>query len=247
MGIILVFSRVGVGWVYEGFFGVDVPEGVEADVVLVTHHHERHVAGAREARRVVMNPLEYGMATDLERALKYAETVLRRAGAPRDAKPRVSVGPFKGSVYRFTAGWVDLGDLSVRVIPCGSHTWGHTCFGVENAIFVGDLDSWIVSVHTFINVVASLKGLKGYVAYTGNGERVPMEEYAESLAFRFKRLAERYLECVGEKTPYRIALCARGPGDVLRLSEEGIAFVKYLAEGGHVKIVNSSPYVVKPI
>jgi len=85
------------------------------------------------------------------------------------------------------------------------------------------------------------------VAYTGNGERVPMEEYAESLAFRFKKLAERYLECVGEKTPYRIALCARESGDVLRLSEEGIAFVKYLAEGGHVKIVNSSPYVVKPI
>jgi hypothetical protein len=38
-----------------------------------------------------------------------------------------------------------------------------------------------------------------------------------------------------------------GSGDVLRLSEEGIAFVKYLAEGGHVKIVSSSPYVVKPI
>jgi glyoxylase-like metal-dependent hydrolase (beta-lactamase superfamily II) len=69
MCIELVFSRVGVGWIYEGFFGVDLPEGVEADVVLVTHHHERHVSGAREARKVVINPLEYGMATDLERAL----------------------------------------------------------------------------------------------------------------------------------------------------------------------------------
>jgi glyoxylase-like metal-dependent hydrolase (beta-lactamase superfamily II) len=245
--MIVVFSRAGVGWVYEGFFGVDVPEDVEVGVVLVTHHHERHVAGARRARRVVINPIEYGMATDLERALRYAEVVLRRAGAPRDAKTRVSAAPFKGAVYKFTAGWVDLGDLSVRVITCGSHTWGHTCFGVENVIFVGDLDSWIVSVHTFINVVAALRGMRGYVAYTGNGERVPMEEYVESLMAKFKKLAERYVECVGEKTPYRIALCARGSGDVLRLSEEGLAFVKYLAEGGHVKIVSSSPYVVKPI
>jgi glyoxylase-like metal-dependent hydrolase (beta-lactamase superfamily II) len=245
--VILVFSRAGVGWVYEGFFGVDVPEDVEVDVVLVTHHHERHVAGARRARRVVINPIEYGMAADLERALRYAEVVLRRAGAPRDAKTRVSTAPFRGAVYKFTAGWVDLGDLSVRVIPCGSHTWGHTCFGVENVVFVGDLDSWIVSVHTFINVVATLRRMRGYVAYTGNGERVSMEEYVESLMAKFKKLAERYVECVGEKTPYRIALCARGSGDVLRLSEEGIAFVKYLAEGGHVKIVSSSPYVVKPI
>jgi len=243
----VVFSRVGVGWVYEGFFGVDVPEEAGVDVVLVTHHHERHVAGARRARRVVINPLEYGMATDLDRALRYAEVVLRRAGAPKGFKPRISVGPFKGAVYKFTAGWVDLGDISVRVIPCGSHTWGHTCFGVENVIFVGDLDSWIVSVHTFINVLASLKGLRGYVAYTGNGERIPVEEYVETLEAKFKKLAMRYMECVEEKTPYRIATCARGPGDVLRLSEEGIAFVKYLAEGGYVKIVSSSPYVVKPI
>ncbi len=239
-----VFSRAGVGWVYEGFFAVDAPEDVDVGVVLVTHHHERHVAGARRARVVVMNPLEYSMAADLERALRYAEVVLRRAGAA--GRPSVSVGPFRGSVYKFTAGWVDLGDVSVRVIPCGSHTWGHTCFGVENAVFVGDLGGWIVSVGAFLRVLASMKGLRGYVAYTGEGERVPLEEYVQRLEGDFKRLLRRYVECLGERTPYRIALCARGGGDVLRLSEEGLAFVKYLAESGYAKIVSSSPYVVRP-
>lgn len=43
------------------------------------------------------------------------------------------------------------------------------------------------------------------------------------------------------ENPYEIARCVRGDGDVLRLSEEGIAFVKYLAENGYVKIVASSP------
>ena len=99
-----MFSRAGVGWVYEGFFGVDVPEDVDVDVVLVTHHHERHVAGARRARRVVINPIEYGMATDLERALRYAEVVLRRAGAPRDAKIRVSAAVGRGHSLREVPG-----------------------------------------------------------------------------------------------------------------------------------------------
>lgn len=236
---------MGAGWIYRGFFGVDVPEDVDIDVVLVTHHHMRHVAGAQRAKRVVINPIEYGMATDLERALRHAEIVLKRAGAPREKKPHISVLKFGGSVYRFTAGWVDLGDLSIRVFPCGSHTWGHTCFGVENTIFTGDLDSWIVSVSTFINVLYSLKGLRGYVAYTGGGERVQVEEYVATLESRFKKLLKTYVECIGEKTPYHIALCARGGGDVLRLSEEGIAFVKYLAENGYVKIVNTSPYIAK--
>ena len=242
----MVFSRAGVGWLYEGFFGVDVPEDVEVEVVLVTHHHERHVAGARRARVVVINPLEFGMASDLERAVRYAEVVLKRAGAPRGARPRVSAGPFRGSVYKFTAGWVDLGDASVRVIPCGSHTWGHTCFGFENALFVGDLGGWLVSVHAFQNVLSSLKGLRGYVVYTGEGESAPVEEFAARLEGRFRKLLAAYQECVGERTPYKIALCARGGGDVLRLSEEGLAFVKYLADLGHVKILNSTPYVVKP-
>lgn len=241
-----MFLRSGVGWVYDGFFGVDVSEDVDVDVVLVTHHHERHVAGARRAKRVVINQLEYSMATNLERAVRYVEVVLRRAGAPRGVRPRVSVGPFRGVVYRFTAGWVDLGDLSVRVIPCGSHTWGHTCFGVENAVFVGDLDGWIVSVNTLINVLSSLRGLRGYVAYTGEGERVPLEEFVARVESRFKKLLAAYVECLGEKTPYEIARCARGEGDVLRLSEEGLAFVKYLAESGYLKIVASMPYVVRP-
>nr|WP_245521995.1 MBL fold metallo-hydrolase [Pyrobaculum neutrophilum] len=242
----MVFSRSGVGWIYEGFFGVDVAEDAGVDVVLVTHHHPRHVAGARRAKMVVMNPIEYSMASDPARAARYARVVMRRAGAPSVENPEVQAGPFRGAVYRFTAGWVDLGDISVRVIPCGSHTWGHTCFGVEKAVFVGDLDSWIVSVDTFIRVVASLRGLRGYTAYTGGGERKPLEEFLEELERSFKRLLGRYLECVGEKTPYGIALCARGGGDPLRLSEEGLAFVKYLAENGHVKIVNTAPYVVKP-
>ena len=242
-----MFSRVGTGWVYEGYFGVDTPEEAGASTVLVTHHHERHVAGARRAKLVVINPLEYGMASDLGRALRYAEVVLKRAGAPRDYRPKISAGPFAGRVHTFTAGWVDLGDLSVRVIPCGSHTWGHTCYGAGNVIFTGDLDGWIVSVPTFINVVSSLKGLKGYVAYTGGGERVEAEEFAAALEGKFRKLLRAYMECVGEGTPYRIALCARGGGDVLRLSEEGLAFVKYLAEGGYVKITNSTPYVVKRV
>ncbi|MCX8137351.1 MBL fold metallo-hydrolase [Pyrobaculum aerophilum] len=241
-----MFSKAGVGWVYEGFFGVDVPEDVDVQIVLVTHYHERHIAGARWAKKVIINPIEYSMATDLQRALRYSEVVLRRAGAPKDVKPAVVAAPFRGSVYKFTAGWVDLGDLSVRVLPCGSHTWGHTCYGVENAIFVGDLDSWIVSVGVFINVLSSLRGLKGYVVYTGHGGREPVEEFVERISSSFKKLTEKYVECLGEKVPYRIALCARGGGDVLRLSEEGIAFVKYLAENGYAKIVNTFPYTVKP-
>lgn len=241
-----MFSRAGVGWVLEGVFGVDTPEEVEVGVVLVTHHHWRHVAGARLASKVVINPIEYSLATDFEKLTRYADVVLRRAGAPKEVRPALSVVPFRGAVYRFTAGWVDLGDVSVRVIPCGSHTWGHTCYGVENAIFTGDLGGWIVSVGTFLNVVSSLKGLRGYIAYTGEGEKVPVEEYVKRLEAEFRKLVDRYVQCLGEKTPYRIALCARGGGDVLRLSEEGIAFVKYLADNGYVKITNSSPYIVKP-
>lgn len=241
-----MFSKSGVGWVYDGFFGVDVSEDAEVDIVLVTHHHRRHVAGARKAKKVVINQIEYGMATDYNRALRYTELMLKRAGAPKDAKVNISVGPFSGVVYRFTAGWVDLGDLSVRVIPCGSHTWGHTCYGLENVIFVGDLDSWIVSVNTLINVMSSFKSLKNYMAYTSRGERIELSEYISKVEYKFKKLLAAYIECIGEKTPYEIARCVRGDGDVLRLSEEGIAFVKYLAENGYVKIVASSPYLVKP-
>lgn len=61
-----MFSRAGVRWAYEGFLAVDAPEDVDVGIFLVTHHHERHVAAARRAGRVVMNPLEYSMATDLE-------------------------------------------------------------------------------------------------------------------------------------------------------------------------------------
>lgn len=242
-----MFSRAGVGWACDGFFGVDTPEDVNIDIVLVTHHHERHVSGARKAKIVIINPIEYGMAADAHRATRYAEVVLKRAGAPRDYKPFVSTAPFNGTVYKFTAGWVDLGDLSVRVIPCGSHTWGHTCYSIDNVIFVGDLDSWIVSVNTFIRVLASLRKLRDYIAYTGRGERKPLEEYIDILNTTFKRLVKRYVECLGEKTPYKIALCARGGGDPLRLSEEGIAFVKYLVENGLAKLINSLPYTVKPI
>ena len=78
------------------------------------------------------------------------------------------------------------------------------------------------------------------------GESAPVEEFAARLEGRFRKLLAAYQECVGERTPYKIALCARGGGDVLRLSEEGLAFVKYLADLGHVKILNSTPYVVKP-
>lgn len=239
-----MFSRAGVGWVYEGFFGVDVPEEVEVGVVLVTHHHPRHVAGARRARMVVMNPIEYSMASDFERAFRYAQLVLKRAGAPHQV-PKVEVGPFRGRVYKFTAGWVDLGDLSVRVVPCGSHTWGHTCFAVDNAIFVGDLHSWIVSVNAFLNVLSTLRGLRGHVVYTGEGERKTVEEYAAELEAGFKKLVKAYVECVGEKTPYSIALCARGEGDGLHLAEEGLAFVKYLAETGHVVLAGGSPVTVR--
>ncbi len=240
-----MFSRVGVGWLYNGFFGVDIPEGLDVDVALVTHHHERHIRGALKAARVVINPIEYSFATEFERVSRYIDVVFKRAGAPTSGKPKPTVYKFSGSVYKFTAGWIDLGEMSMRVVPCGSHTWGHTCFISENAVFTGDVDKWIVSVSSLLNVISMLRELRGGVVYTGDGERLAADEYAASLESNFRKLAKSYMECLSEKTPYRIALCARGGGDVLRLSEEGLAFVKYLAEVGHVKIVTSSPYTVR--
>jgi putative RNA 2'-phosphotransferase len=65
-----------------------MPEDVEVDVILVMHHHEGHVAGARRAKRVVINPIEYGIAADLERAGFRIDDAVLKALVELDDKGR---------------------------------------------------------------------------------------------------------------------------------------------------------------
>lgn len=238
-----MFSKAGAGWLWGDLLAVDPPEDLAVDTALVTHHHPRHAAGAMRARRAVMNPLEHGMLADPARARRYAQLVYMRAGAPGDP-PSPPQLPQAAAVHRFTAGWVDLGEASVRAIPCGAHTWGHTCYAVEAAVFVGDLDAWIVSVDSLLRAISMLRSMAGYTAYPAHGPPRPAAEYAEELSTSLRRLAKAYVECVGERTPYRMALCARGQGPTMRLAEEGLAFAKYLADMGVVRLVAGPPYVV---
>lgn len=238
-----MFSKAGVGWLWGDLLAVDPPEDLAVDTALVTHHHPRHAAGAVKARRAIMNPLEHGMLADPARAMRYLQVVYRRAGAPGVPPPPYSPR-ISAAVHRFTAGWADLGEASVRAIPCGSHTWGHTCYAVEGAVFVGDIDAWIVSVDSLYRAISMLRSMAGYTVYPAHGPPRPAVEYAEELASSLKRLTKAYVECLDERTPYRMALCARGTGPVLRLAEEGLAFAKHLVDTGLVKLAGGSPYVL---
>jgi glyoxylase-like metal-dependent hydrolase (beta-lactamase superfamily II) len=228
--------RVGASWVL-GDIAVDASEPLDVRYVLLTHHHKSHVAGlpATSAKAVVANPFEAGLLSDEARARSYVAAVLRRAGFAGDVAidvPRLGV-----RFEKISAGWIDLDEASAQVIPCGSHTWGHTCYLFEEGVFVGDLGGWVVSVSSLIRAIQVLRTLGNKPAYPAHDAPTTAAEYAERLSSTVRGLLRAYRQCVRERTPYRMALCARGDGDPLRLSEEGIAFLKYLAEVGEVKIL----------
>lgn len=239
-------QRAGASWLI-GEISVDLSDAADVRYVLLTHHHLGHVAGLLRSspRAVVANPFEASMLTDGARFQSYASTVLRRASAPARHAQTLRIN---ARFARIAAGWVDLDEFSAQVVPCGSHTWGHTCYRTEEGIFVGDLGGWIVSVSSLRRAIAFLRALGGITAYPAHEPPMPASEYAERLEGKLKALLRAYIECASEKTPYGMAACARGGGDALRLSEEGIAFAKYLAEVGLARLViKSGRYYVKKI
>lgn len=239
-------QRAGASWLI-GEVSVDLSEAIDVRYVLLTHHHLGHAAGLLKSspKAVVANPFEVGMLADAVRFERYASTVLRRASAPAHRARALRIN---ARFARMTAGWVDLDEFSAQVLPCGSHTWGHTCYRTEEGIFVGDLGGWIVSVDSLRRALALLRSLGSTTAYPAHEPPAPAREYAERLEGKLKALLKAYVECASEKTPYGMAACARGDGDVLRLAEEGIAFAKYLAEMGLAKlVVKSGRYYVKEV
>jgi len=239
-------SRVGASWLIGGV-SVDVSEPVHVKYVLLTHHHAGHISGLDKIspQAVVANPFEVAMLTDGARFRGYVAAVLRRAGAP----PReVQAAGARARFARMAAGWVDLDEFSAQVLPCGSHTWGHTCFKTEEGIFVGDVGGWVVSVGSLRHVIALLRSLGGLAAYPAHEPPTTAAQYAEILEGRLRSLLRAYGECSSEGVPYAMALCARGEGDPLRLAEEGIAFAKYLAELGLARlVVKDGRYRVKKL
>ncbi len=239
-------SRAGASWIL-GDVSVDLSEPVDVKYVLLTHHHVGHISGLSRSspRAVVANPFEAAMLTDEARFRGYVAAVFRRAGAPLKDVPAARAGV---RFARIAAGWVDLDEFSAQVLPCGSHTWGHTCFKIDEGVFVGDVGGWIVSVDSLRRAIALLRSLGDATVYPAHEPPTTAAQYAEILEGRLRRLLRAYEECSSEGVPYAMALCARGEGDALRLAEEGIAFAKYLAEIGLAKlIVRGGRYRVKKV
>ncbi|CCC82559.1 MBL fold metallo-hydrolase [Thermoproteus tenax] len=229
-------QRVGASWLL-GSVAVDLSEPLDVKYVVLTHHHYTHTAGLflSRPRAVIANPFEVGMLTNSVRFTEYIKAVVKRAGAPTvEPAPR----PVPGRFYSIAAGWLDLEEASAQVVPCGSHTWGHTCYRFETGIFVGDIGGWIVSVNALRRVMALLRALGDVAVYPSHEPETTAAQYASQLERRLNKLTKAYAECLDEDTPYSMALCARGQGDVLRLAEEGVAFAKYFAEAGLARIVN---------
>ncbi|MEL9990679.1 MAG: MBL fold metallo-hydrolase [Thermoproteus sp.] len=239
-------SRVGASWLV-GRVSIDASEPLDVLYVLLTHHHPAHTAGLSKSapRAVIANPFEAGMLIDGNRFRSYVRAVFKRAGAPdREVQQPKAAGRFA----RIAAGWVDLEEFSAQVLPCGSHSWGHTCFKLEEGIFVGDLGGWVANVDALRRSIALLRSLGNTPVYPSHDPVTTAAEYAEALEGKLRGLLRAYGECLREGVPYAMALCVHGGGDTLRLAEEGIAFAKYLAEVGLARlIIDGGRYRVKKL
>lgn len=124
---------------------VDPP--LEADVVLLTHPHEDHVAGvsAVVARSIGVHEADVD-------ALRSVEGLMALYGVPEEARPAMTdlvVGRFHfegwpGADALAHGHTVDLGGVTVQLLHAPGHTAGHSVFVVDDGevrvMVTGDID-----------------------------------------------------------------------------------------------------------
>jgi len=237
-----------------------------ADYIFLTHHHVNHAGGLPALVKafkpiVIVNPTEYSFMTDKHRARKYIEAVLRRGGVGRNsrligriAKEYLLILKKEelGRVYSLVKGNIDTMYVDVGVIPCGGHTWGHTCYAIEDMVFIGDslTKSRILSISSYISLESTLSLLKTIRAnafYPGHGgplDRGSLEQAIENLREDVSKRLSLIIELA--KSPvsiYDIAVSLYGrledPLELFLAVQEVSAYVKYLSVHRKVIVKNT--------